>query len=223
MPSDQPPATVVRENHAAAPRTLGGLVACPDCDLLQRQAGGSPGADMRCARCGALLHRYATRSMERSLVWALTGVLLLVIANAFPMVTLEIQGVRRTMTLMGTAMALADQDMRSLAALVGATLLAAPALQLGILCYLLLPLRHRRAWPGHALLFRLLPRARPWSMVEVFMLGALVTLVKLAEIATVVPGVALGALAALMFVMAAAAASFDSHEAWDRIAEARTA
>jgi paraquat-inducible protein A len=58
-------------------------------------------------------------------------------------------------------------------------------------------------------------------MVEVFMLGVLVSLVKLAHLAGVVPGVALWSFAALMFVMTAVAAVFDPRDLWARVEAAR--
>jgi paraquat-inducible protein A len=53
-------------------------------------------------------------------------------------------------------------------------------------------------------------------MVEVLMLGVLVSLVKLAKLATVVPGIALWSLTALMLLYAAIASSFDPRELWAR-------
>jgi paraquat-inducible protein A len=72
-----------------------------------------------------------------------------------------------------------------------------------------------------ALVFRVLQTVKPWGMVEVLMLGVLVSLVKLANIAGVVPGIALWSFGALMFVMAAVAAVFDPRDLWRRVAAAR--
>ena len=64
-------------------------------------------------------------------------------------------------------------------------------------------------------LFRLLNRVQPWSMMEVFMLGILVSVVKLAKMASVVPGVSVYAFAALIFALAAAMSSLDPHQVWE--------
>ncbi len=87
--------------------------------------------------------------------------------------------------------------------------------------YLLLPLRLGRAPPHFAFVFRMLQAVKPWGMVEVLMLGVLVSLVKLANLAGVVPGIALWSFAALMFVMAAVAAVFDPRDLWARVGAAR--
>jgi paraquat-inducible protein A len=103
------------------------------------------------------------------------------------------------------------------------TTIVMPGLDIAAMLYLLLPLRLGLRPPGVVPVFRLLHAARPWGMVEVFILGVLVTLVKLAHLAHAIPGVALAALALLMFAIAAAAASFDGHEFWRRLERLGTA
>ena len=58
-------------------------------------------------------------------------------------------------------------------------------------------------------------------MVEVFLLGVLVSVVKLENLASVVPGIALWSFGALMFLMAALAAVFDPRGLWARREAAR--
>jgi paraquat-inducible protein A len=60
---------------------------------------------------------------------------------------------------------------------------------------------------------------RPWGMMEVYMLGILVSVVKLVKMVTVVPGISLYAFFALIFVVAAGAGTFDSHDMWNRAGE----
>jgi paraquat-inducible protein A len=103
------------------------------------------------------------------------------------------------------------------AVLVWATTIVMPGLDIAAMLYLLLPLHLGLRLPGVVPVFRMLHAVRPWGMVEVFILGVLVTLVKLAHLAHAIPGVALWALVALMFTIAAAAASFDDHEFWRRL------
>jgi paraquat-inducible protein A len=82
--------------------------------------------------------------------------------------------------------------------------------------YVLLPLRFNRVPPGLAPLFRCLQSLQPWNMMEVFMLGILVSIVKLAKMAKIVPGIAVFSFLALIFVAAAATASLDPHLVWER-------
>ena len=58
---------------------------------------------------------------------------------------------------------------------------------------------------------------RPWSMMEVFLIGIFVALVKLADMADIVPGLALWAFALLIPVLAAASSFLDPQIVWRRI------
>jgi paraquat-inducible protein A len=197
------------------------LIACHECDLLQHEAALPEGGVAHCVRCGAELYRSHPDSMERTLALTAAAILLFAIANAFPIVGIKLQGKLIQTTLMHTVQMLYDDDMRSLAALVLLTTMIMPALQLLALLYLVLPLRTGRVPPHFALVFRTLHAVQPWAMVEVLMLGVLVSLVKLAGLAHVVPGIALWSFGALMMLMAAIAATFDPRTLWARMAAAQ--
>ncbi len=96
-----------------------------------------------------------------------------------------------------------------------------PATQILAMLYVLLPLRFDRVPPGIQLPLRLFQVARPWGMIEVFILGILISLVKLANMAHVVPGVALWAFAILVIVFAALGSAFDPIRVWTHLERAR--
>lgn len=192
------------------------LIACHECDLLQREVPLPQGGVARCGRCGAELYRSHPHSLERTLALTAAAIVLFAIANSFPIVGLKLQGELIQTSLFHTARTLYDEDMKPVAALVFATTMLMPALELLTMIYLLVPLRLGRTPPHFALVFRVLQAVRPWGMVEVLMLGVLVSMVKLAHLATLVPGIALWSFGALMLLMAAVAAVFDPRELWAR-------
>jgi len=196
--------------------SVGPLIACHECDLLQRETILPPGGAARCRRCEAVLHRHTPDSLDRTLAYALGAAELFIVANLYPIVGLEVQGNRTSTTLFGTVRTLYDQDMTSVAALVFITTILTPAIEMGTLLYMLLPLKFGRVPKELPAMFRLLQAVRPWGMVEVFMLGTIVSLAKLSHLATVLPGIALWSFGALMLLVAAAAASFDARELWAR-------
>jgi paraquat-inducible protein A len=136
-------------------------------------------------------------------------------------VGLAAAGHHTSTTLFGTVQRLWDGDMGSVAGLVFTTTILMPALEIGALLYMLLPLKLGWVPKGLPAVFRTVHAVRPWGMVEVFMLGTLVALTKLAHLASVEPGVALWSFGALMFLVAAAAASFDTNALWERVEELR--
>ena len=201
--------------------TSEGLVACRDCDLLQRLAALPEGATALCRRCGGLLRRRRRNSIERTLAFTLAAGVLFAVANAFPFLAFDMKGQVTQTTLLSGVIDLYRQGVPEIAALVGFTAVLAPLLQLSLLLYVLLPIHLGRIPWQMARAFRLLRHVQPWSMMEVFLVGILVAVTKLVDMASVVPGLALWAFAALIVVLAASMASLDEEAVWERLAESR--
>lgn len=193
------------------------LVACPDCDLLNRLDGPAT-ATLVCRRCGAILRRHRPNSIDRSLALIVAALLLFALANSFPFLAMKSGGFIQETTLLSGVQQLWHQGLRLLAALVLATCVLVPAMQMIGLLAILLPLRLGwRPLPGAASILRLVQAAAPWGMMEVFMVGILVALVKLGHMATIVPGVSVFSFAALIVVMAAAFSTLDPALIWARL------
>jgi paraquat-inducible protein A len=193
------------------------LIACPYCDLLQREIPLNPGCTATCSRCGATLYRNATDSIDRTLAYTLAAAIVFVVANAFPIFSIEVQGDRSAITLYGAVLSLWDQQMKSISLVVLITAILMPAVEMATMTYLLLPLKYRRVPPGYAFFMRTLQYVEPWGMVEVFMLGVLVSLVKLTNTFKVIPGIAIWSFGLLTLLLAAAAASFSARDVWARL------
>jgi paraquat-inducible protein A len=210
-------ATTVMLSSYNQPLADTSLIACPDCDLLQRMPQLAPGGSARCPRCDTELWRRREDGLDRPLALALAAAVLYAVANSAPMLGLTVVGREAFTTVFGGAAQLWRDGREIVAGLVLFTAVVAPALQIGFM--LVIALGARRApvprWMGT--LLRHLPTTRTWSMIEVMMLGVLVALIKIAELATVIPGVAMFALLALIFVLAAMQASFDPRDVWNRI------
>jgi len=190
------------------------VVACHECDLLQQAVALRPGDVARCSRCRAVLYRSSPDSLARTLAFTLAATVFFVVANVYPIMGIEMQGNPSETNLYGAVRSLWQQGMHLISILVGITTLLLPAAELGIMLYLLLPLRRNLIPPGMPLFMRILQHIRPWSMVEVFMLGILVSLVKLTSSSTIIPGVALWSFGGLTFMLAAMASSFNSRDIW---------
>ena len=106
------------------------LVACHECDLLQREVPVPRGGIVRCVRCNAVLYRSHPDSFERTLALTAGGIVLFAIANSFPLIGLKIQGQLIETTLFQTVQTLWNEDMKSVGMLVFATTMLMPGLQL---------------------------------------------------------------------------------------------
>jgi paraquat-inducible protein A len=175
-----------------------GARLCPQCDLLSRPPDLAANQLSRCPRCGIELDRGINATRETALAVAVAAAQLWILMNVFPLVTLTLGGQRRQTTLGGGAVALATHGMPLLALLVALTAIVAPGLEIGLALYLLgcLETLARSGALGRAI--RWFRTARRWSMVDVFMLGCLVSIVKLAHLAELVVGPALWACAVLL-------------------------
>jgi len=195
----------------------GWLTLCHACDLLSRVGEVPAGGTARCPRCGSVVYRRIRDSLDRTLALALAGLFLFIAANAFPFLALKMQGNVTDTTLSTGVSALYEQGSPIVASLVLLTTIVAPFLQIASLIFVLGPLRLGIRVPGQLHVFRLLRRVQPWSMMEVFIMGVLVSLVKLLDMAQIVPGIALWSFVLLIPVLAAATSSLDAESVWRRV------
>ena len=177
------------------------LTICPQCDLAQNLRDLAPGERARCGRCRAELGSGFGRNLDAALAALATAALLVVFMNVFPLVEMHVHGSTRITTLLGAVREMADRGRLPLAALVLVTTVICPIAEITLLGLVLVPLRLHYFDQAGAHLVGLLHRIRPWSMVEVFMLGVLVALVKLSALAQIIPGPALWACGALILTM----------------------
>jgi paraquat-inducible protein A len=197
------------------------LIACHECDLLHRVLPLPEKRKARCRRCGALLYVHFPKTIDRSLALAITGLVLLVIANIYPFLSLESQGTILETTLITGTIILSQQSMAGVAILVLLTSMLIPCILMSALVYVLWPMKLGHCLPANRRMFRLALTLRPWSMTEIFLLGILVSVVKLAKMATIIPGTALFSFLALVFVLAAVNTFLVPATIWEKMDEWR--
>jgi paraquat-inducible protein A len=194
------------------------LIACHECDLLHRiPVREGAHSISRCRRCNATLHRSVENSIDRTLALTLAGLMLFIVANAFPFLAFKLQGQETQTTLISGVIGLYDEGKWEIALLVLLTTIVVPLTQLLILLYIYVPLKFNRIPWLLAPVFRFAGSLQPWSMMEVFLIGIIVSIVKLVGMAQIVPGVALWSFALLIVTLAAAAANMDSRVVWDHV------
>ncbi|MBR8316287.1 paraquat-inducible protein A [Burkholderia dolosa] len=190
------------------------LIACHECDALLHKPRLSGREVARCPRCDALLYRNSAAQIERICALALAALITFVIAQTFPILEMDVNGTRVQTTLIGAIDALWHQDMAIVGVMVFCSTVLFPLIEMSALLYLLLPMRRGVVPPGFNLVLRAIQLVRPWGMIEVFMLGILVTIVKMVSLARVVPEAALFAFGALT-LMLAVVLMFDPRTLWD--------
>jgi paraquat-inducible protein A len=189
-------------------------IACQQCDLLHQEIELPPGGTALCSRCKAPLYRSTPHGLERALICTVISIVLFLLANTYPIVGLELQETRNATTLFSSVVYLYQHDLESVAALVFTTTLLIPSVELAAMLYILLPLRLGYVARGLPQVLRLVQTIHPWGMIEVFMLGIIVSVVRTANFATVEPGLALWSFAMLMVTLIASAFYFNERDLW---------
>ena len=193
------------------------LIACHECDLLHRIVQFPEGGTGMCSRCGAVLVSHKRDSLDRSLALTITGIILFFMANAYPLLEIKSGSLYQATTIIGSVEVLFRAGMWQIGCLVFLTAFFLPLLDLMSRLYILIPLKmNKKPWKPSSIL-SLIQSINPWGMMEVFMLGILVSVVKLVKMMKVIPGISLFALVLLIFVLAGIAASFDTHLAWEKV------
>ncbi len=167
------------------------LIACHECDLIHRINALPAKGTAICIRCGAVLYKHKPNSLDRTLAFAMAGLILFILANSFPFLGLKIGAQFRETNLITGIYELYVQGMQVIAILVLLTTVLVPFTQMMCLFYILLPLKFGRLPKRLPGVLRFLHSLQPWSMMEVFMVGILVSVVKLAKMGKIIPGISL--------------------------------
>lgn len=198
------------------------FAACHFCDTLHEAAHVSEGTAARCARCGVVLYQNRPASLVRATAFSLAALMLMVVVHSFPFLILDAATIRRYLTLANAALALFHEGAPLLGCAIVMFTMVVPVVLAGGLIYVCGPLMFGRTAPGAFQVAKWMYRCEPWNMVEVFLLGVLVSLLKLAKMADVHFGAGFWSFAGVMLCMAAAVAAIDRDELWDRMEVAKS-
>ena len=195
------------------------LIACHECDFLHIKKSIPGGSKASCVRCGAFLYKNIDNTIDKALALNLSALMLFLIVNLFPFLSLKISGRVEENLFISGALTLYRLGMGELGLLVFLTSFLFPLLNISGMLYILLPLKlGYRPWKLGQV-YRLIQALMPWTLTAVFMLGVLISVVKLLDIASIIPGVSLYAFAGLMFLSAAAHSNMDASEIWPPVKE----
>lgn len=191
------------------------LVICDACDAVYAWRVLAPGDRARCLRCGSLLGRGHALTHQGLLALSVAALLAFAIGNLSPIVALDLRGVHAPLTLTAAIAETWRAGERLVALLAAATAFAFPLAAILLRLWVLLPLALGRRPAGARFALAALHTATQWSMVEVFLLGVLISVVRSAGLAHVALGPGLLAWAALTVLLTAMQCS-GLHALWCR-------
>jgi paraquat-inducible protein A len=198
-------------------RTPARLHECRSCGKFQLVPSLLPGQSARCLRCRALLRRARTDPLGRALALNLAALAILGVACLMPLMTVSTAGMVRHANILSGPVDMGRSGLWELSLVVLFTTLLAPTAKLLAMVYVLVGLGLRRPLPNIRRVFAVVEHLRPWSMIEVFLLGVFVAYTKLIDLVHIEIGLALFALGLLMLTMIAADAVLDRQAVWEAI------
>ncbi len=195
------------------------LVACHSCDLLHEKTALGKGEKAWCSRCGSLLYRTNNNAIEISLALTIASLLLFLFAQLLPFLSIDVDGNKTTIYLISTIDTLSQLD-NVLLGIAGALFLVIIPLGVLLLDLLLLSSLYSNKRPLTLFarqLLLLIGRLAPWNMLEIFLLGVLVTIVKLASIAEIALHQGFWAFVALVMINLFVSTTLEPEELWQAI------
>lgn len=189
------------------------VLACHECDRLNYVRSSFGGA-AKCARCGAVLYRNIPDSISSSIWLLIASLILLVIANSYPLLTFKLEGREQAATIATGAFELYRQGYWELGLLVFLLSIGFPLSCILLGLYVLIPVRLGRTPRGLVPAFRAFVWLLPWSMTEVYLLGLIVAYVKLSDLAALVIGVSVYAFVGLIITLTWAKGRLDPRIVW---------
>jgi paraquat-inducible protein A len=193
--------------------------ACPECDLLLNPAEPRPGDKAHCPRCGYLLQKPHTHSIERTLALSLAGLVLMLPACLLPMIRAKLFGNSMEGNLWSGVFALFNEDMWGVAVLVMFSSVLIPLVNMSLAFMISLHLFINK--PSNYLIcwMRWYQHLNEWAMIEVYALGVIVAWVKLSDDADLKIGLGLYAFMGLLIINAMLTNELDYHSFWQRISQ----
>lgn len=192
-------------------------MACHFCDTLHELDLIEEGTAAHCKECGFVLYHNRSSSLQRAVAFGVTALSLFTLMLIFPFISMDAQGNVSAVTVPGAIVSLWKEGGQLIAISVALFVIVLPFILLTFLLYLCIPLLFGVGVPGNRFVMRTFQSLQAWVMVEVFFLGAIVSLLKLVKLADIELGIGFWSVAGLMVCLAGAVSGIDRTELWDRI------
>ena len=188
-----------------------GLQSCLRCSTL------SPVGDTTCDVCGKSLHLRRPQSLQMSLAFLLTAIVLYLPANLLPIMQTVEFGKPVSNTIVQGVLLLLHHGSYPTAAIIFIASVIVPVAKIIALLWLCWTVARRSPHNPHERerLYRVTEFVGRWSMVDVFVVALLVALVQVTGILSIEPGSAALAFCGMVVFTMLAADAFDSRLIWD--------
>ncbi|RJG10464.1 paraquat-inducible protein A [Pseudomonas cavernicola] len=205
------------DSHGLSELPLETMVACHECDLLMLKPQLQSGESAECPRCGYELYRHRHQVVRRSLALVTAALLLYVPANFLPIMQLNLLGQSSQDTVWSGVLGLYGTGMQGIAVVVFLCSMGVPLLKLLCQLAVLLSIRWGIGRSYGLLLYRIYQHLREWGMLEVYLMGTLVSIVKLIGLADLSLGFGLACFIGLLLLQVWLEVTMSPHQIWEAL------
>lgn len=200
---------------APAVMTAARLYECPDCGQMQILPPLPGGVRAVCLRCEAVLRHTRRDPLLLPLALNLSALILFGLGATLTIMSVSTAGQQRLAGLVSGPTELEQYGLWEISLVVLITTVAAPLARILCMIAVLIGLRLPRPPAELRSIYAWVAHLRPWSMVEIYLLGLFVAYVRLSGMAIVDLGPAIYALGGLMVVMVLADYTLDDQAVWE--------
>ncbi len=162
------------------------MIACHECDLLMPYPNVVEGEQAICPRCGFILTTQHKNAINRIMAFSVSGLIFLLLSSLYPFLSFSVRGQDRVVSLFQSIDILIIEQQLMLAMLILIAIIIIPAAFLSGVLYVFVGLSYFGQLPryGRSVLRFVLTMVQ-WSMVEIFLIGTMVSLVKISSLADI--------------------------------------
>lgn len=203
----------MRASHAKAASL--GLACCHVCHRV------SPVAEHQCPRCGTTLHLRKPSSIQRTIALMVAAIALYIPSHILPVLTTVELGEVTHNTIMGGMLSFWRSGAYPIAIVIFTASILIPLLKIVALSWLCAAATGKvRPSPEHlGRIYWFTELMGRWSMVDIFVVGILVSLVQLGNYMVITPQPGAIAFAGVVLLTMFSAMSFEPRLLWDRLDE----
>jgi paraquat-inducible protein A len=169
------------------------------------------------------LYKQKHNTISKSLAYTITALICFFPAVNEPIMILNMAGLSQQQSIISGARVLLQEQYYLVALLTFFSSLLVPLFRLLLLFYVTFCISINYFHTNMIFSFRLFHHMEEWGMLEVYMLGIIVSVVKLLSMAEIYPGFGLWAYAALLLSSILATTSLNPYEVWDVLVEKKNA
>ncbi len=155
------------------------FLACRNCDLLLPKVQIERGKNLICPRCGTVVYKQYNNTLTRSFYISLGGLILFFPAVSLPLMTFNVFGMKESGNILQTIQTFMEKEYLLVALTMFFSIVLFPLVKFTSLAFVSFCLLKEKRPRFLRKIFKLCDYFEEWAMMEIFLLGIMVTIIKM--------------------------------------------